>query len=150
MIVTRPLLINLRLDRVRRVGGRAGDIPYAHKTIIALDERHKRELMQEARVLHHARYSRVVKLIMTYFYEQEQDTRFAMIMGRADGNLDAYLTGKTSRKKVRHLSRWFGCLVSVVAYIHGLGIRHRDIKPTNILIQNDQILLADFGISKWV
>jgi serine/threonine protein kinase len=136
-----------KVERVRRVCGSVHDMLYARKTI-TIDERDKRALMQEARILHRARHGHVVKLIMTYFYEREQDTRFAIIMERADGNLDSYLTGKTSRKKTRNLSRWFGCLVSVVAYIHGFGIRHRDIKPTNILIKNEQVLLADFGISK--
>ena len=120
---------------------------YARKTI-TVNKQTKRAHLQEARTLHRARHGHVVKLVMTYFYEREQDIRFAIIMERADGNLDAYLTGKMSRKKTRNLSRWFGCLVGVVAYIHGLGIRHRDIKPSNILIKDEQVLLADFGISK--
>ncbi|KAG4437172.1 hypothetical protein IFR05_007328 [Cadophora sp. M221] len=138
-----------RVERVkeRRVIGSSGNMLYARKTI-TINKQNKRAHLQEARTLHRARHGHVVKLIMTYFYEREQDIRFAIIMERADGNLDAYLTGKMSRKKTRNLSRWFGCLVGVVAYIHGLGIRHRDIKPSNILIKDEQVLLADFGISK--
>lgn len=39
-------------------------------------------------------------------------------------------------------------MISVVYYIYALGIRYQDIKPTNILIKGDTILLADFGISQ--
>jgi ankyrin repeat protein len=137
-----------KVDKVKkRVLGNAENMLYARKTI-TIDKPDKCALMKEAKILQRARHGHVVKLIMTYFYEREQDTRFAIIMERADGNLDAYLTGKMSRKKTRNLSRWFGCLVGVVAYIHGFGIRHRDIKPTNILVKDEQVLLADFGISK--
>ncbi len=40
-----------------------------------------------------------------------------------------------------------------IAYIHALGICHRDIKPQNILLEKDEgfqskIYLVDFGLSK--
>ncbi|KAH8701441.1 kinase-like domain-containing protein [Phaeosphaeriaceae sp. PMI808] len=41
----------------------------------------------------------------------------------------------------------FGCLASGLAFIHKHTIRHKDIKPSNILIHNDRIIYTDFGIS---
>ncbi|KAH7403083.1 kinase-like domain-containing protein, partial [Cadophora sp. MPI-SDFR-AT-0126] len=35
-----------------------------------------------------------------------------------------------------------------MTYIHAQRIRHKDIKPTNILVKDDNILIADFGLSK--
>jgi len=38
-------------------------------------------------------------------------------------------------------------LINGVAYAHEAGIRHRDIKPHNILVKSENVLLTDFGIS---
>lgn len=39
-------------------------------------------------------------------------------------------------------------IVEAIEYIHSVGVAHRDIKPTNILLTKDlQVKLADFGLS---
>jgi ankyrin repeat protein len=144
-------IISGSVEKVKRTSGSDKGLLYARKTII-VDERGdpegtKRKFL-EAKILLHARHGHVVKLVETYFFLREQDTRFAIVMERADTNLDTYLKGWPSSRIISQMSRWFGCLIGVTAYIHGFGIRHRDIKPSNILIKDRRVLLADFGISK--
>ncbi|EGR45325.1 uncharacterized protein TRIREDRAFT_123672 [Trichoderma reesei QM6a] len=41
-----------------------------------------------------------------------------------------------------------GCAARAMAYCHLNGVRHLDIKPSNILLKPGRVYLADFGISK--
>lgn len=36
-----------------------------------------------------------------------------------------------------------------IAYMHEKGVYHRDIKPQNILVKNDVVKVADFGLSRF-
>ncbi|KAI4659355.1 uncharacterized protein J4E78_005782 [Alternaria triticimaculans] len=46
------------------------------------------------------------------------------------------------------LEKTFGCLSSGLAHMHAMGIRHKDIKPANILIHKGAVVYTDFGASK--
>jgi len=39
-------------------------------------------------------------------------------------------------------------LADVLAYVHSRGIIHRDVKPSNVLVDEANVYLADFGISR--
>lgn len=112
-----------------------------------MDDQMKRAILREAKAHHHARHQHVVELFTAY-YDGNQRPYMGIVMERADGDIGSYLDGQKPIGKTKQISGWFRCLASVIAYVHGMGIRHRDIKPPNILVKNGRVLLADFGISK--
>lgn len=52
---------------------------------------------------------------------------------------------------VQRRHRWAIELTDAVAYLHSLGVLHRDIKPHNILIERktQRLLLGDYGVVSW-
>jgi len=64
-----------------------------------------------------------------------------------DGNLGTYLIqrGKLSEAEARH---FFVQLVNAVQYCHNAGCAHGDIKLENIVLDNGDIKLIDFSMSK--
>ncbi len=43
-----------------------------------------------------------------------------------------------------------GAVASALAYAHAQGVVHRDIKPDNIMLEGDKVLVADFGVARAV
>lgn len=46
--------------------------------------------------------------------------------------------------------QWFLALAKATAYLHDHGIVHRDLKPGNIFIENGQLKVGDYGLSKFI
>ncbi|MGH7512411.1 MAG: protein kinase domain-containing protein [Gemmatimonadales bacterium] len=66
-----------------------------------------------------------------------------------------YVRGETLRQRLRgdirlpvaEAVRIAGDVADALAYAHGQGVVHRDIRPENILFESGQALVADFGIA---
>jgi serine/threonine protein kinase len=65
----------------------------------------------------------------------------------ADMDLATLLDSPIGVKEKAILYRGLGCLCNAINYLHQNNIRHEDLKPRNVLIYGDNILLTDFGIS---
>ncbi|KAF2205191.1 kinase-like protein, partial [Delitschia confertaspora ATCC 74209] len=141
--------------RVKRISGRRSGTVYALKSITLRQGYTSRgnaleRCQNEVKMIKQARHIHVITLVETYKCRRE----FCIIMEPvAEGTLQDYLKyadqcdGTVFANYREQLFKWFGCLASALAFVHYRGIRHRDIKPTNILVQGNNLLLTDFGIS---
>jgi len=100
--------------------------------------------ISEVEILKRLKHRHIVEFTGSY----TDPTCFGIIMSPvAEMDLAKYL----SIAKLEHnptLRTYFGCLTAALQYLHDNRIRHKDIKPQNILVDHDNVLLTDFGLSR--
>ena len=90
----------------------------------------------------------VVEIVTPYWESQSVGILMRPV---ADYNLSQYLTTCSATHKERqNILLWFSCLSAGLEHIHGQGVCHGDIKPSNILIKDEKVLFSDFGASTTV
>ncbi len=103
-------------------------------------ERFRREIQLAAQLQH----PHIVPLLSA----GEQGDLLYYTMPYIEGeSLRAALKSK-GRFPVRDVIRILHDVVDALAYAHGRGVIHRDIKPGNILTQGAHALVTDFGVAK--
>jgi serine/threonine protein kinase len=129
---------------------------YARKIIRCpkQDQDQQDKIRRELEIIKLIRHDHIVRTRMTYEEPQGRYRTFGIIMEPvAESNLQEYLVWAAVQKEsppniIRGIMQtWFGCLASALAYLHSKRIRHKDIKPVNILVRNEQIFFTDFGLS---
>ena len=107
------------------------------------------EVQNEVSVMQKLRHQHIATVL---FYLKEGDTYSIFMLPVADYHLEDFLNKCTKDEYdhalTKHIFPWFGCLLDALAYAHKLNIKHQDIKPSNILIKNNQPYLSDFGLAK--
>src|SRR6266404_7953742 len=106
----------------------------------------RQRFLREAEVSSHLKHEHILPL---YEFGEEQGRLFLVTPYIEGGTLAHRLqSGPLSLAEVRQL---FVPLVQAIAYIHRRGVIHRDLKPTNILLDEDDgqvyVRLSDFGIA---
>lgn len=66
----------------------------------------------------------------------------------ADWDLKKYMNSEGGAvADATFLIQWLGCLAHGLAYIHMKQVKHKDIKPSNILVHGNNILYTDFDLA---
>jgi serine/threonine protein kinase len=116
---------------------------------------------EEAKVVEGLAHTHIVHIIATYEHTPKSGMpSFSLLMFPVgDGDLTRFLhdsshpNSKMDNIGIDHLeaydwlARWFSCLSLALAYIHAHGIRHQDIKPSNIVHLKGHIFFTDFSSS---
>lgn len=114
---------------------RGSNIDYHH--------RHYYWFKTERDVLLRLSHKHLVKCLGTF---TDSDYFTLILDPLAERSLDSVLISEDDEEDVKEtLCLGFGCLASAVAYLDHESIRHKDIKPGNILINDRSVLLCDFG-----
>ncbi|GAB0133064.1 hypothetical protein EsDP_00001480 [Epichloe bromicola] len=87
---------------------------------------------------------RIVRLITTF---QDQESRFVLVFPYLPLTLDAVLSRTASALPAAHVASIFADVLGALAFIHGRGMLHRDVKPSAILLESPSgpAYLSDFG-----
>ncbi|MBK8059962.1 MAG: serine/threonine protein kinase [Gemmatimonadaceae bacterium] len=108
----------------------------------ALHERFLREMRTTASFSH--------PNIVPVHSVEERDGLVAYAMGYVEGESLAQRVQRSGPLSVRELVRLLQDVGYALAYAHGRGVAHRDIKPDNIMLERatGRALLMDFGIAR--
>ena len=109
------------------------------------DESDIERISREIHILKAIRHPNIVQLYETI----TTDNHIYIIMEYVEGkHLFQYIESKVCLNEEKS-SALFRQIISVMEYIHTLGIVHRDIKPDNILLDKSKnnLKIVDFGLS---
>lgn len=99
--------------------------------------------LREISILIRCNHKNIVDILDVYAYGPFQ----YMIMPLANGSLKAFIPSFTEEEKIDATYQ----IISGIVYLHSRGIIHRDIKPDNILVYQDDetftIKISDFGLA---
>jgi serine/threonine protein kinase len=102
-----------------------------------------KQFIAEIDILKRLKHHHIVEFVGSY----TDHKYFGLIMSPvAEMDLRTYLTRATVAH-YRELRTFFGCLARALEFLHANKVRHKDIKPANILVDRGNVLFADFGLS---
>ena len=96
-----------------------------------------------------ATHHHIIRVFATYVSKREVGLILSPVASR--GALDGFLQdaheGLLTESDTAILTGSFGCLANGLAFMHTQNVRHKDIKPHNILVHGNSLIYTDFGSS---
>ncbi|KAH7125139.1 kinase-like domain-containing protein [Dendryphion nanum] len=120
---------------------------YARKRVLRNTIGQRKEnvklFITEIEVLKRMKHNHIVEYVGSY-----TDSKYlaVIISPVAQMDLQSYLACANA-SNYKELRTFFGCLAIALEYLHKQNVRHKDIKPGNILVDRGKVLYTDFGLS---
>ena len=109
---------------------------------VQFNDKTKTFLERELKILKDCRHKHIVQL-----HEHDTDGHSVyFILELCDDNLDQFVKDRDIG-----FSMCLNCMIEIcngVEYLHSKRIAHRDLKPANVLVKDNVLKVADFGLSK--
>ncbi|KAH7323603.1 kinase-like domain-containing protein [Rhexocercosporidium sp. MPI-PUGE-AT-0058] len=121
------------------------------KNITHLDKSKIAEVQNEINVMRTLGLHRhIVQIVGSY----TQDMQYGILLSPvADCNLEQFLKNSLGpsqdavQRRTMIVPTMIGCLTSGLSWAHAKNVRHKDLKPNNVLILNNKVLISDFGLA---
>jgi serine/threonine protein kinase len=113
----------------------------------AADPDHLKRFQNEAKVQAQLDHPNIVNL-HSFF---EDGGAYYLVMQFAPGITLSELIRKTGPIPEQRATRIFSQIAAALSYAHSKGVVHRDVKPSNIMVDpsdNDRVQMMDFGIAR--
>ncbi|XP_054167447.1 uncharacterized protein LOC128964831 [Oppia nitens] len=122
---------------------------YFDLTIINNMEWREKCLKNELKIVRKFKHQHIVR---TYEVFKTPHHAFIFMDFMANGSIADYLERTKRPIDEKRAKKWSHDVFEALAYLHGKGLAHRDIKPDNILLDKDltDALLTDFGFSCFI
>jgi serine/threonine protein kinase len=129
---------------------------FARKTIRITSGRNRdaqlKSVEGEFKILHRLRHEHIMAVLEIYNHRNKMSI---IMLDVADMDMKEYLeklddiASKTERRQMLWpLLSWPGCLIQAIDYLHEMKVKHKDLKPANILVKDGRVIITDFGIAK--
>jgi glycogen synthase kinase 3 beta len=114
------------------------------------DPRYKNRELQIMKMIHH---TNCVELVNSFYERTKGEVFLNLVLAYVPKNLYEVCNSFSKLKQkmpILHVKLYIYQLCRSLAYVHSLGICHRDIKPQNLLINPEThvLKLCDFGSAK--